>query len=58
VVAGEDEDLILDCFRLANFFHISPEIFLAMPLSEVWLYLHWTIKLKQRMDDEASRRNG
>lgn len=54
-MSGEDEDLVLDCLRLAQFFHVNPEIFLAMPLSEMWLHLSWTIKLKQRQHDEAAR---
>lgn len=53
MVAGEDEDLVLDCLRLAQFFHVNPEIYLAMPLSEMWLHLSWTIKLKQRQEDDA-----
>jgi hypothetical protein len=41
-LVGSEEDIILDCYRLAGHYHISPEVFLAMPLDEVMLHLHRT----------------
>jgi len=31
------EDLVLDCYWLARWYHQSPSVFLEMPLSEVGL---------------------
>jgi hypothetical protein len=53
VVVGEDEDLILDCYRLAHYFHVDPNIFLDKPLSEVAKHLRWAIKLSHALADEA-----
>jgi hypothetical protein len=39
VVVGEEDRMILDCYRLARFYHISPKIFLAMTFSEVRLHV-------------------
>jgi len=54
LVGGEDE-IILDSYRLARWYHVSPEVFLAMPLSEVRLHLSRTAELDRRqqpVDDE------
>lgn len=39
------DDLVLDCYRLAKYYHISPAEFLRMPLSELNLHRKWTGKL-------------
>jgi len=44
MVGGETE-IILDCYRLARWYHVSPEVFLTMPLSEVALHLDRTAML-------------
>jgi hypothetical protein len=56
-VAGtEDPDeLILNCYRLADRFHQNPEIFLDMPLSRIEQHVHYTVKLT-RMQSEARKR--
>jgi hypothetical protein len=41
-LVGGEEEVILDCYRLARWYHVSPEVFLAMPLSDVSLHLHRT----------------
>lgn len=41
MVGGEDE-IILDCYRLARWYHISPDVFLSMPLSEVSIHMYRT----------------
>jgi hypothetical protein len=45
---------VLDCYRLAKFYHQSPEIFLAMGLSEVRVHLERTIDLANIMNRESS----
>jgi hypothetical protein len=37
--------VILDCYRLARFYNQSPDIFLAMPISDVARHLTYTSKL-------------
>jgi hypothetical protein len=47
--------MILDCYRLARWYHVSPEIFLAMPVSEVTLHVRRTAQLdrqQQSINDE------
>jgi hypothetical protein len=41
-LVGGEEEIILDCYRLARWYHVSPEVFLSMPLSEVELHRHRT----------------
>ena len=41
-------DTVLDCYRLADFYHISPTTFLDMPASEVRTHLERTIELAQQ----------
>jgi hypothetical protein len=50
LVAGDEENVILDCYRLAEIYHQSPDVFLAMPLDEVRLHLirTWQLRKKQR----------
>jgi hypothetical protein len=47
-------ELILDCYRLAKFYSIDPNIFLAKPMSELHRHLMWTDRLIERMNIEAS----
>jgi hypothetical protein len=55
MVGGESE-IILDCYRLAHWYHVNPEVFLAMPLSEVSMHLDRTATLDREQrsvgDDE------
>ena len=56
-MVGSDENLILDCYRLAKFYHTSPDVFLDMPLGDVQLHLWRTIQLMrimQREQEDAS----
>jgi hypothetical protein len=52
-----DENIVLDCYRLAKWYSVSPETFLNMPLSDVQLHLHRTIQLAKVMRQEAEREN-
>jgi hypothetical protein len=51
-VAGADETMILDCYRLAKYYATSPEVFLNMPIGEVQLHLYRTIQLANVMRRE------
>jgi hypothetical protein len=48
VVAGDPEDMILDCYRLAQFYHQHPQVFLEMEISEVKLHAARTAQLIER----------
>jgi hypothetical protein len=38
-LVGDEDEIILDCYRLARWYHVSPDVFLSMPLSDVSLHL-------------------
>lgn len=49
------DDLILNCYRLADRFHQNPSVFLEMPISQVDQHIHWTVELikaQRRANDE------
>jgi hypothetical protein len=54
-VVGIDEDLVLDCYRLADFYHVNPQIFLDMTFSEVLMHLRNTVRLAEIKAEEARR---
>lgn len=39
------DEIILNCYRLADRYHQNPAVFLNMPLSEIGLHLTFTVKL-------------
>jgi len=41
--------LVLDCYRLARWYHQSPEVFLGMPLDDVRMHLQRTHRLAELM---------
>jgi hypothetical protein len=47
-LVGDEDEIILDCYRLAHWYHVSPEVFLAMPLSDVRIHLSRSWELKRR----------
>jgi len=47
-VAADAEELILDCYRLAQYYHQHPNIFLEMTLEEVKLHGYRTAQLIER----------
>jgi hypothetical protein len=42
------EEMILDCYRLAEHYHQHPDVFLAMPLEDVKLHAYRTAQLIER----------
>ena len=52
-MVASDENMILDCYRLARWYHVSPEVFLNMPFSDVHLHLYRTLQLTNIMKREA-----
>ena len=53
MVTGPDETIILDCYRLARWYHTSPEVFLAMTVGEVQLHMQRTIQLARLQQRES-----
>jgi hypothetical protein len=54
-LVGDEDEIILDCYRLARWFHVSPEVFLQMPLSEVRIHMKRSADLdrkQQPVDDD------
>jgi hypothetical protein len=46
VVENPDpEELALNCYRLADRFHQNPAVFLSMPISEIGMHVHYTVRL-------------
>jgi hypothetical protein len=46
-LVGSEDAIILDCYRLAREYHVSPEVFLDMPLGEVRVHMVRTHELNQ-----------
>jgi len=49
-----EDNHVLDCYRLAKYYHVSPTIFLEMGMSEVRIHLERTIDLAHQMRRESS----
>jgi hypothetical protein len=54
------DDLILNCYRLADRFKQNPDIFIDMPISRLQTHVRYTLKLieaqekaRPREDDDA-----
>jgi hypothetical protein len=43
--APNPDELILNCYRLADRFKQNPAVFLQLPLSEISMHINYTIKL-------------
>ena len=39
------EDVILNCYRLAERYHQNPDIFVEMPLSKIDAHIYYTVRL-------------
>jgi hypothetical protein len=49
---------VLDCYRLARFYHVSPTTFLDMGISEVRVHMERTIDLAHIMERERAIDDG
>jgi hypothetical protein len=38
----------LDCYRLAKYYSLDPDVFLAKPISRIARHMMWTSKLLER----------
>ena len=48
------DDQVIDCYRLAKYYHVSPTVFLEMGITEVHTHLQRTIDLSHRIQRENS----
>jgi hypothetical protein len=48
-LVDESENIVLDCYWLARWFHQSPEHFLEMPISRVSIHMRRTQRMIERM---------
>ena len=46
------DQLILDCYRLAKYYSMDPDVFLAKPLSVINRHMKWTGKLIELQQPE------
>ena len=44
---NEDEDIILNCYWLAQWYHQNPEVFLSMPISQVQIHMMRTQRIAE-----------
>jgi hypothetical protein len=44
-VVIDQDDLILNCYRLANYYHQNPEVFTEMSLSRLDTHIYYTGRL-------------
>jgi hypothetical protein len=49
------DDLILNCYRLAERYHQNPDVFIDMPLSKVAWHVHYTVRLIEAQNGARER---
>lgn len=49
---GDELDIILDCYRLAEIYHQAPDVFLTMPLNDVHKHLMRTAQLRDKQREQ------
>jgi len=51
LVAGEalpdQDELILNCYRLADRFKLNPDVFLSMSITDIGRHIHYTVRLTE-----------
>lgn len=53
--AGSDiDDIVLEAYRLADWYKQNPEVFLNMPMSDIQLHRYRTYQLIQRQAQERA----
>jgi hypothetical protein len=54
-LAFNEDDVVLNAYRLARWYHQNPVVFLEMPLSELQLHVARTEQLRKIQEAVASR---
>jgi hypothetical protein len=52
----DQDNIILNCYRLADRFHQNPEVFINLPLSRLAMHIKYTVKLIDAQNWERRRR--
>lgn len=55
--AIDTDEIIINCYRLADRYHQNPEVFIDMPLSRISEHIHYTIKLIELQEKARTRRD-
>lgn len=53
----DSDELILNCYRLADRFHQLPDVFLSMPISDIDRHVHFTVKLTKKQREATRQRD-
>lgn len=48
------DNIIINCYRLAEKYHCDPNVFLAQPISHIGRHLYWTDRMNQFEDEESA----
>jgi hypothetical protein len=48
------ENIILDCYRLAKYYQLHPDVFLEMPITEVDVHMQRTVQLERMRQRQQS----
>lgn len=54
-VAPDPDELIINCYRLADRYHLNPDVFLDMPISRIDMHVRYTVRLME-MKEAAQRK--
>ena len=57
VVEENPEELIVNCYRMAQKFAQSPEVFLNMPISRFNAHLYYTVRMMEAENRARRRRD-
>ena len=49
------DEIILDCYRLAKFYGVEPDVWLVKPLSAIRRHMEWTAKLSKQLAEERAK---
>ena len=50
----DQDELILNCYRLADRFKLNPDVFLSMPITDIGRHIHYTVKLTELQREAQS----
>lgn len=53
-LAVDTDEIIVNCYRLADRYHQNPEVFIELPMSRVNEHIRYTIKLIE-LQEKARR---
>lgn len=54
LAVGDLNELVLNCYRLARWYHQAPTVFLEMSITEVRMHMERTLEVKRLMEQAAT----